>query len=56
MTSLANDHWGPILRQSLDKGDTCVAVVHQETIVGTAVFGKAEDEAEESLAAFHAIC
>lgn len=46
LSSLADDHWVPILQESIQRGDGILIAEQSGEIVGSAVYGKKEDKPE----------
>ena len=55
LSSLKEDHWVPILRESLDRGDICLVAEEGNILLGAAVCGRAQGEDGLPYADFHAI-
>lgn len=55
LSSLFENHWERVLKDSLVKGDTGIIAESGGTIIGTAVFGCDEEDMGKKCAAFHAI-
>lgn len=53
LSSLNADHWVPILQESVQCGDTCLIAELDGVIIGSTVFGTAED-GNERFAQWHA--
>lgn len=53
LASLPEDHWNPILRESMCRGDTCIIAEQDGCALATAVFGTT-DESRDSVV-LHAI-
>ncbi len=53
LTSLQEDHWIPILKESLQNGDTCLIAECNREIVGSTVFSVI-NEVENTYAEWHA--
>lgn len=55
LMTLTDDYWIDILLNSLSRGDTCLVAKDNYEIIGTAVFGKADDGVSSKNAILHAI-